>query len=140
VDARALGQGAAGGPARPGARPRGVDAGTPLAHLPACVGSPLSVNSLSKLLQVAHASVERWLFIFERLYVCYRVPPFGAKGIRAVRKERKLYFWDWSRVEDSGARFESMVAGHLGSRDFGSSEANTRVLPFATFCRELALP
>lgn len=29
---------------------------------------------------------------------------------------------------------------HLGSRDFGSAEANTRVLPFATFCRELELP
>lgn len=77
------------------------------------VGAPLSVNSLSKLLQVAHESVERWLAVFDRLYVCYRVPPFGGKGIRAVRKERKLYFWDWSRVEDAGARFVNMVAGHL---------------------------
>lgn len=84
-----------------------------LAHLPACVGSPLSVASLSRLLQVAHESVERWLSIFERLYVCYRIPPFGAKKIRAVRKEKKLYFWDWSRVEDPGPRFENMVAGHL---------------------------
>ena len=33
--------------------------------------------------------------------------------IRAVRKERKLYFWDWSRVADRGSRFENMVAGHL---------------------------
>ena len=32
-----------------------------LSHLPACVGSPLSVNSLSRLLQVSHESVERWL-------------------------------------------------------------------------------
>ncbi len=84
-----------------------------LAHLPACVGSPLSVASLSRLLQVAHESVERWLSIFERLYVCYRIPPFGAKKIRAVRKEKKLYFWDWSRVEEPGPRFENMVAGHL---------------------------
>jgi predicted AAA+ superfamily ATPase len=84
-----------------------------LSHLPACVGSPLSVNSLSKLLQVAYETVEHWLVIFERLYMCYRIPPFGAKRIRAVRKEKKLYFWDWSRVEDPGARFENMVAGHL---------------------------
>jgi len=84
-----------------------------LGHLPECVGSPLSVNSLGKLLQVAHATVEHWLTILERLYVCYRIPPFGAKKIRAVRKEKKLYFWDWSRVEDRGARFENMVAGHL---------------------------
>lgn len=84
-----------------------------LQHLPACVGSPLSVNSLSTLLQVAHGSMEHWLSIFERLYVCYRIAPFGSKGIRAVRKEKKLYFWDWSRVENLGARFENMVAGHL---------------------------
>ena len=84
-----------------------------LQHLPACVGSPLSVNSLSNLLQVAHATVEHWLEIFDRLYLSYRLPPFGAKRIRAVRKEKKLYFWDWSRVENPGARFENMVAGHL---------------------------
>ena len=84
-----------------------------LAHLPECVGSPLSVNSLSHLLQVAHATVERWLTILERLYVCYRIPPFGAKRIRAVKKEKKLYFWDWSRIESPGVRFENMVAGQL---------------------------
>ena len=84
-----------------------------LGHLPACVGSPLSVNSFSKLLQVAHESVEHWLTILERLYVCYRIPPFGGERIRAVRKEKKLYFWDWSRVADRVFRFENMVAGHL---------------------------
>ena len=84
-----------------------------LSHLPGCVGSPLSVNSLARLLQASHESVERWLTIFERLYLCYRIPPFGGQRIRAVRKERKLYFWDWSRVPDRGVRFENMVAGHL---------------------------
>ncbi|MBI4858692.1 MAG: ATP-binding protein [Candidatus Riflebacteria bacterium] len=84
-----------------------------LHHLPACVGSPLSVNSLCRLLQVSHDTVERWIGILERLYVCYRIPPFGSKRIRAVRKEKKLYFWDWSCVPDAGARFENMVASQL---------------------------
>ena len=84
-----------------------------LYHLPDCVGSPLSVNRLSKLLQVAPQTVDHWLTIFERLYLSYRIPPFGAKKIRAVRKEKKLYFWDWSRVPEPGPRFENMVAGHL---------------------------
>ena len=84
-----------------------------LSHLPACVGSPLSVNRLARLLQASHESVERWITILERLYVCYRLAPFEAKAIRAVRKEKKLYFWDWSRVDAAGARFENMVAGHL---------------------------
>jgi predicted AAA+ superfamily ATPase len=84
-----------------------------LHHLPSCVGSPLSVNSLGKLLQVAHASIERWLTMFERLYLVYRIEPFGSRRIRAVRKEKKLYFWDWSRVPEHGTRFENLVASHL---------------------------
>ena len=183
-----------------------------LAHLPACVGAPLSVNRLRILLQASHESVERWIAAFERLYLCYRLAPFGSAAIRAVRKERKLYFWDWSRVKDPGARFENMVAGHLlkychlvedteghamelrflrdtdgreidfvvlrdgrpefavecksgerraapacrymrersdiprffqvhlGATDFGDENSDTRVLPFRTFCSELALP
>ena len=51
--------------------------------------------------------------IFERLYFSYRISPFGGAKIRAVRKEKKLYFWDWSRVPEAGPRFENMVAGHL---------------------------
>lgn len=84
-----------------------------LSHLPACVGSPLSVHRLSRLLQASHESVERWIAILERLYVCYRLPPFGAKAVRAVRKAKKVYLWDWSGVRAGGARFENMVAGHL---------------------------
>ena len=29
---------------------------------------------------------------------------------------------------------------HLGTGDFGSADSDTRVLPFAAFCAELALP
>ena len=81
--------------------------------LPERVGSPLSVQSLREDLQVAHETVERWLRILERLYVCFRIPPFGAPRIRAVKKEKKLYLWDWSGVPGAGARFENMVASHL---------------------------
>ena len=77
------------------------------------MGSPLSVHRLAKLLQASHESVERWITILERLYVCYRLSPFGAKPTRAVRKEKKLYFWDWACVDAGDARFENMVAGHL---------------------------
>lgn len=33
--------------------------------------------------------------------------------MRAVRKEQKLYLWDWSQVPEGGFRFENLVAGHL---------------------------
>ena len=82
-------------------------------HLPQCVGSPISVKSLSQLLQVAHETAQRWLTILERLYVCFRISPYGTAKIRAVKKEQKLYLWDWSQAPEGGPRFENMVASHL---------------------------
>lgn len=84
-----------------------------LQHLPECVGSPLSVHALSQRVGVAHETMENWISILERLYMVYRIAPFGSKRIRAVKKENKLYFWDWSRVQSAGARFENLVAGQL---------------------------
>jgi predicted AAA+ superfamily ATPase len=84
-----------------------------LESLPERVGSPLSVRSLSEDLQVSHASIERWVTILENLYVCFRLLPFGSPRIRAVKKEKKLYFWDWSQAPEGGARFENLVACQL---------------------------
>lgn len=82
-------------------------------HLQECVASPLSIRSLSLLLNVAHETIEKWISILERLYVVFRIPPYGHKNIRAVKKENKLYFWDWSRIESEGERFENLVACQL---------------------------
>ena len=81
--------------------------------LPHRVGAPLSIRSLSEDLQVAHETVARWLGILENLFVCFRIPPFGAPRIRAVKKETKLYLWDWSQTPGKGERFENLVACHL---------------------------
>lgn len=82
-------------------------------RLPQLVGSPLSVNALREDLQVSHKAVSAWLAVLERLYALFLLPPFGAPRIRAVKKERKHYQFDWSLVDDDGARFENMVACHL---------------------------
>lgn len=82
-------------------------------RLPECVGSPLSINSLKDDLMVNHQTVDRWLGILERLYGIFRIPPFGAPTIRAVKKEQKHYHYDWTLVKNRGARFENMVALHL---------------------------
>lgn len=81
--------------------------------LPSRVGAPLSVKGLREELQVDHKTAERWLQILENLYVCFRIAPFGAPRVRAVKKERKLYLWDWSEIEESGPRFENLVASQL---------------------------
>ena len=62
---------------------------------------------------VAFETVDRWITILENLYFCFRIKPFGLPHLRAVKKEQKLYLWDWSLCEDEGARFENLVASHL---------------------------
>jgi predicted AAA+ superfamily ATPase len=82
-------------------------------RLPALVGSPLSLNALREDLQVAHKTVERWTDALERLLFLFRLAPFGPPRIKAVKKSRKHYHFDWTVVEDEGARFENLVAFHL---------------------------
>ena len=82
-------------------------------ELPRRVGSPLSLNSLREDLQVAHATVARWTDVLERVYGIFRLAPFVAPRLRAVKKERKHYHYDWSVVPEPGARFENLVASHL---------------------------
>ncbi len=82
-------------------------------RLPAVVGSPLSINALREDLQVSHQTVARWLEMFERIFLSFRIFPFGPPRIRAIKKEPKLYLYDWTQIEDPGARFENLTAFHL---------------------------
>ena len=84
-----------------------------LESLPERVGSPLSINALSEDLEVSHQTVSRWVGLLEILYLVFRIPPYGRSTIRAVKKEQKLYFWDWSQVDRESFRFENLVASHL---------------------------
>lgn len=82
-------------------------------RLPDLVGSPLSINALREDLQVSHKTVSNWLDIFERLFLIFRLRPFGAPKIRAVKKEQKHYHFDWTLVQEQGLRFENLIASHL---------------------------
>jgi uncharacterized protein len=82
-------------------------------RLPDLVGSPLSLNGLREDLQVSHQSISRWLEMLENLYLIFRIYPFGAPQIRAVKKESKHYHLDWTAVPEMGLRFENLVAFHL---------------------------
>lgn len=81
--------------------------------LPQKVGSLFSLNSLREDLGVTHKTISLWVDIFERFYYHFRIYPFQSKLIKSLRKEPKLYLWDWSEIEDDTVKFENMVASHL---------------------------
>lgn len=81
--------------------------------LPLKAGSLLSINSMREDLDVSHRAVSNWLNILESFYYCYRVYPYTGKTYRSLKKEAKLYLYDWSEIKNEGARFENCVASHL---------------------------
>ena len=81
--------------------------------LPERAGSLLSINALREDLEVSHRAVTNWLNILESFYYCFRIYPFHAKNYRSLKKEPKLYLWDWSEIENDGPRFENCIASHL---------------------------
>lgn len=82
--------------------------------IPSKVGALLSLNSLREDLNVAHKTVANWMDILERFYYHFRIYPFAHKKIKSLKKEPKLYLWDWSEITDNhGAKLENVVASHL---------------------------
>ncbi|MCD6224116.1 MAG: ATP-binding protein [Deltaproteobacteria bacterium] len=83
--------------------------------LPPRVGSMLSINSLKEDLHVSHGTVSTWLDSLTKLYLIFSLRPWQSKIHKAIKKEKKYYFYDWSYVpeENEGARFENMVAAGL---------------------------
>ncbi len=78
------------------------------------VGSPLSIASLARGLQIAPNTVARYLDILEALYVIFLVRPFHRNIARAILKEPKVYFFDTAYViGDEGVKWENACAAML---------------------------
>lgn len=77
------------------------------------IGSLFSMNSLREDLGVTHKTIAFWVDVFERFYYHFRIYPFQSSLIKSLRKEPKLFLWDWSEVKDEGARLENMIASSL---------------------------
>ncbi len=78
------------------------------------VGSPLSIASLARDLQVAPTTVAKYLEILEALYIIFMVRPYHKNVARAILKEPKVYFYDTGYLpDDEGIRWENACASML---------------------------
>lgn len=81
--------------------------------LPEKIGSPLSLQSLAEDLEVSHHTIKRWLNYLVELYYFFEIRPYSKNISRSLKKERKIYLFDWTEIEDTAAKFENLVACHL---------------------------
>lgn len=81
--------------------------------LPERAAGVLSIRSLREDLEVAYGTMKLWIDYLKQVYYLFELKPYSANMPRALKKEGKVYLYDWSEVEDEGARFENMVGCHL---------------------------
>ncbi|HAH32752.1 MAG TPA: hypothetical protein DCL44_10610 [Elusimicrobia bacterium] len=81
--------------------------------LPDKIGGPLSINSLREDVGAAFDTVKDWLLILAQFYYLFSIRPFSKSIARAIKKEAKIYLYDWVEVPEESFRFENLVALHL---------------------------
>jgi hypothetical protein len=81
--------------------------------LPTKVGSNLSIPSLVDVLNVSHKSITNWIQVLKGVYLVFTISPWHRNIKRSIIKEKKLYFFEWPLVSDSGLRFENFLAVNL---------------------------
>ncbi len=78
------------------------------------VGSPLSLASLSRDLNVSSVTLGKYLDILQALFIVFVVRPWHRNIARATLQAPKVYFYDTGLVQgDDGIQFENLVACHL---------------------------
>jgi predicted AAA+ superfamily ATPase len=73
----------------------------------------ITYSTLAKLIRVSVDTITRWIEVLEAFYYCYRIKPWSKNISRALIKEPKIFLWDWSLIDDPGARAENFVATSL---------------------------
>ena len=78
------------------------------------VGSPLSLASIARDLNLSPITLARYLDVLEALFIVFVVRPWHRNIARATLKAPKVYFHDTGLVlGDDGLRYENLVACHL---------------------------
>jgi predicted AAA+ superfamily ATPase len=73
----------------------------------------MSYTSLANKVNVSVDTIRRWVGVLKSFYYCFTLKPWTKNVTRSLIKEPKVYLWDWSFVQDKGARVENFIASHL---------------------------
>ena len=83
------------------------------ALLPERIGSPFSTAAMCEDLEAGFNTVKRWMQYLRELYYLFEIKPYSKRIPRSLKREGKVYLWEYSGIADRAARFENLVACHL---------------------------
>ncbi len=77
------------------------------------VAQTTNYSDLAGKINVSVNTIKRWMQVLRSFYYCFSLQPWSKNISRSLLKEPKIYLWDWSLVENKGARVENFIASHL---------------------------
>jgi predicted AAA+ superfamily ATPase len=72
-----------------------------------------SVASLREDMEVSFDTIRRWMTFLKELYYLFEIKPYSKRIPRSLKREGKVYLWDYGALKNEAARFENLVALHL---------------------------
>ena len=84
-----------------------------VALLPERASGVLSITSLREDMEVAYATMKLWIQYLKEIYYLFEIKPYSKSIPRSLKKEGKIYLYDWGEIESEGPRFENLIACHL---------------------------
>jgi predicted AAA+ superfamily ATPase len=82
-------------------------------HLQQQTGQLIEYSNLAKKIRVSDQTIRRWITVLESFFYCFTIKPWSSNISRTLIKQPKIYLWDWSQLQDRGAKVENFVASHL---------------------------
>ena len=76
-------------------------------------GTQIIYSRLARDLRVAENTVRNWINVLCSLHYGFLLRPWYRNINKSLRKEPKWYLRDWSGIEDTGSRCETLLACHL---------------------------
>jgi predicted AAA+ superfamily ATPase len=77
-------------------------------------GQLVNYSTLANRINTSVDTIRRWVGSLESFYFCFEVRPWFRNVAKSLRKQPKLYLWDWSlSAAEGGARYENLIASHL---------------------------
>ena len=81
--------------------------------LKSCIGTTINYSWLASNVNVSVDTIRRWIKTLESLYLCFTIRPWFKNIPKSLRKQPKVYLWDWNNTSDKGSRSENFIASHL---------------------------
>ncbi|OHA39914.1 MAG: hypothetical protein A3G59_00615 [Candidatus Taylorbacteria bacterium RIFCSPLOWO2_12_FULL_47_20] len=106
-----------------------------LKNLALQIGSEVSYSEIGQALGLNYDTVETYISLLEQTFIIFRLQPYNRNQRNAIRKSRKVYFWDTgirnalinnfnplNLRNDSGALFENFFIAELLKEKSNRSE------------------